>query len=132
MKAHEDKLTSERTFTRERAIGVSDSGSKKDIALPVFPQRPVRPIRWTYSSMEEGRSKFTTCCTCSISSPRAATEVATRTGHFPVRKSPSACSLSLCSRSLQNETMTCVKVNTFHLVCKQVYLIQQKVKTMQQ
>lgn len=34
---------------------------------------PVRPIRWTYSSMSLGRSKFTTCLTLLMSRPRAAT-----------------------------------------------------------
>lgn len=41
--------------------------------LPRLPTRPVRPMRWTYSSMSPGRSKLITCFTCGISSPRAAT-----------------------------------------------------------
>lgn len=93
-------LTLDRTVTRERANPPSTSGSKNDTALPTFPQRPVLPIRWTYSSMSFGRSKFTTCWTSGMSRPRAATEVATRTGHFPERKSVRASSRSLCSRSL--------------------------------
>jgi len=40
---------------------------------PRLPTRPVRPIRWTYSSMVPGRSKLMTCFTLQISSPRAAT-----------------------------------------------------------
>lgn len=45
---------------------------------PRFPTRPVRPMRWTYSSMSLGRSKLMTCFTLQISRPRAATcDVAT-------------------------------------------------------
>lgn len=101
--------TPERTLTRERATGVSDSGLKKDTARPVFPQRPVLPMRWTYSSMLLGRSKFTTCCTCSMSRPLAATDVATSTGHWPVRKSLSAFSRSRCSRSLTREEKCAIR-----------------------
>lgn len=72
----------------------------------MFPQRPVLPMRWTYSSMLLGRSKFTTCCTSGMSRPRAATDVATRTGHLPERKSARACSRSRCSRSLPDSTTT--------------------------
>ena len=43
-------------------------------------------------------SKLITYQTFSISSPLAATEVATKTGRFPQWKSPRVCSLSLCSR----------------------------------
>lgn len=43
------------------------------ILLPRFPTRPVRPIRWTYSSMSLGRSKLITCFTLEMSRPRAAT-----------------------------------------------------------
>jgi len=41
--------------------------------LPRLPTRPVRPIRWTYSSMVPGKSKLMTCFTLQMSSPRAAT-----------------------------------------------------------
>jgi len=41
--------------------------------LPRLPTRPVRPIRWTYSSIVPGRSKLITCFTLQMSSPRAAT-----------------------------------------------------------
>lgn len=40
---------------------------------PRFPTRPVRPMRWTYSSMSLGKSKLMTCFTLEMSSPRAAT-----------------------------------------------------------
>lgn len=40
---------------------------------PRFPTRPVRPMRWTYSSMSLGKSKLMTCFTLQISRPRAAT-----------------------------------------------------------
>lgn len=83
---NERQLTSASTFIRGCAIGLSAWGSKKEIALPILPQRPVRPILWTYSSIVEGRSTFITCWTFSISRPLAATDVATRTGHLPVRK----------------------------------------------
>lgn len=43
--------------------------------LPRFPTRPVRPIRWTYSSMSLGRSKLITCFTLEMSRPLAATWV---------------------------------------------------------
>ncbi len=49
------------------------------IATPSRPARPVRPMRCTYASGEDGTSKFTTCDTCSMSRPRAATSVATST-----------------------------------------------------
>lgn len=45
------------------------------VVLPRFPTRPVRPIRWTYSSMSLGRSKLITCFTLEMSRPRAATWV---------------------------------------------------------
>lgn len=48
---------------------------KNDVANPRFPTRPVRPMRWTYSSMSLGRSKFTTCFTFGMSSPLAATYI---------------------------------------------------------
>ena len=41
--------------------------------IPRFPTRPVRPMRWTYSSMSLGRSKLMTWRTLGMSSPRAAT-----------------------------------------------------------
>lgn len=41
--------------------------------LPRLPTRPVRPMRWTYSSMSLGRSKLMTCFTLEMSRPRAAT-----------------------------------------------------------
>lgn len=47
--------------------------SKHEKNSPRFPIRPVRPMRWTYSSTSLGRSKFMTCFTCGISKPRAAT-----------------------------------------------------------
>lgn len=97
-------FTLDRMVTRARASCPSESGSKKATALPVLPQRPVLPIRWTYSSMLLGRSKFTTCWTSGMSRPRAATEVATSTGHLPERKSARACSRSRCSRSLRHHT----------------------------
>ena len=62
--------------------------------------RPVRPILWTYSSISFGRSKFMTCWTFLISSPRAATFVAIRTGQRPFLKSTRASSRSLCNLSL--------------------------------
>ena len=46
---------------------------KNDVANPVWPTRPVRPIRWTYSSISLGISKLITCFTFGISKPRAAT-----------------------------------------------------------
>lgn len=47
--------------------------TKINAVLPRFPTRPVRPMRCTYSSMSLGKSKFMTCLTLEISSPRAAT-----------------------------------------------------------
>lgn len=102
--------TPERTLTSERARGVSDTGSKKDTALPMFPHRPVLPMRCTYSSMCLGMSKLTTCWTWSMSSPLAATDVATKTGHWPVRKSLRAFSRSRCSRSLWTEINVQIKL----------------------
>lgn len=112
---NEISQTPKRTLTRERAKGVSGSGSKKDTALPVFPHRPVLPMRCTYSSMSFGRSKFTTCWTSSMSNPLAATDVATSTGHWPVRKSLRAFSRSRCSRSLCTKRKKMLSIYHLHI-----------------
>src|SRR5205823_9876919 len=57
----------------------SSSGATSVKAVPVAAARPVRPTRCTYISRDEGTSKFTTCVMPSMSSPRAATSVATST-----------------------------------------------------
>lgn len=45
----------------------------KNQFIPRLPTRPVRPIRWTYSSMSLGKSKLITCFTLLMSRPLAAT-----------------------------------------------------------
>uniref|UniRef100_A0A182VF21 Uncharacterized protein n=1 Tax=Anopheles merus TaxID=30066 RepID=A0A182VF21_ANOME len=72
---------------------------KKEVAVPRLPIRPVRPMRCTYSSTSAGRSKLITCFTFGMSSPRAATAVATRIGQRPQRNRRSASSRSACVRS---------------------------------
>uniref|UniRef100_W8C5Y1 Protein cappuccino n=1 Tax=Ceratitis capitata TaxID=7213 RepID=W8C5Y1_CERCA len=72
---------------------------KNDVATPRLPIRPVRPIRCTYSSTSEGRSKLITCFTCGMSKPRAATAVATKMGQSPERKQRNASSRSFWVRS---------------------------------
>ena len=57
-----------------------------EIARPLAPARPVRPMRCTYSSPERGMSKLITRSRSSISRPRAATSVATSTLLPPWRK----------------------------------------------
>ena len=57
---------------------------KNAVAQPVLPARPVRPIRCTYSSISDGRSKLITWRTFGISNPRAATAVATKIGFWAV------------------------------------------------
>ena len=77
-------------------------GTKKEVARPSCPARPVRPIRCTYeskSSGELGRSKFTTWATPLTSIPRAATSVATKTGLRPALKAARADSRCDCERS---------------------------------
>uniref|UniRef100_A0A8W7PSX2 Uncharacterized protein n=1 Tax=Anopheles coluzzii TaxID=1518534 RepID=A0A8W7PSX2_ANOCL len=69
---------------------------KKEVAVPRLPIRPVRPMRCTYSSTSAGRSKLITCFTFGMSSPRAATAVATRIGQRPQRNRRSASSRSAC------------------------------------
>lgn len=55
---------------------------KNEVARPRFPTRPVRPMRCTYSSISLGKSKLITCFTFEMSSPLAATAVATKLGFF--------------------------------------------------
>ena len=57
--------------------------------VPRLPTRPVRPMRWTYSSMSLGKSKLTTCFTFGISKPRAAT-----CKHTPKAKHQVRCTFS--------------------------------------
>ena len=61
-------MSSTSSFTKLRFLSL-----KKDVAKPRLPIRPVRPIRCTYSSTSDGRSKLMTCFTLGISRPRAAT-----------------------------------------------------------
>ena len=58
-------------------------------AMPVRPARPVRPMRCTYTSAKWGISKLKTWEMSSMSNPRAATSVATKTLILPSRKRPS-------------------------------------------
>ena len=109
-------LASVNIFTRSATIPPSVLKSKKLVALPVFPTRPVLPILkreimvnlkdqtnmiylWTYSSTSFGMEKLMTCVTLLISKPLAATAVATRIGFLPLLKSSRACSRSSCARS---------------------------------
>lgn len=61
-------LASSKRSTRSRAR-LRLLSLKKLVAKPKFPIRPVLPIRCTYSSTSDGRSKFITCRTCGISKP---------------------------------------------------------------
>mmetsp|Transcript_63875 Transcript_63875/g.169711 ORF Transcript_63875/g.169711 Transcript_63875/m.169711 type:complete len:243 (+) Transcript_63875:819-1547(+) len=70
--------------------------------MPVFPARPVRPMRCTYasnSSGEVGKSKLITCATFGMSKPRAATSVAQRTRASPLLNAANAASRWLWLRS---------------------------------
>ena len=62
----------------------------KLIACPDFPALAVRPTRWIYVLLSGGRSKFTTISTDGISSPLAATSVATRISRLRARNFPNA------------------------------------------
>ena len=50
------KLACFKLSIKGRARGISQSMSKKLVARPRFSTRPVRPMRWTYSSMPSGKS----------------------------------------------------------------------------
>ena len=65
--------------------------------------RPVRPTRCVNSSCVSGSSKLMTRVTCSTSSPRAATFVASRIGVLPARKlRDDAVALALAEVALQH------------------------------
>ena len=49
-------LTSKRVFTSALANASSLPREKNDIAFPLLPMRPVRPILCIYSSISSGRS----------------------------------------------------------------------------
>lgn len=63
-------ISSTSSFTKFRFLSL-----KKDVAKPRLPMRPVRPMRCTYSSTSDGRSKLMTCLTLGMSRPRAATYI---------------------------------------------------------
>lgn len=71
------------SFSISRRKGTS-STSQNDIAVPLSPARPVRPIQCTYVSGMFGRLKLMTCDSSSMSIPRAAISVATRTRVAPL------------------------------------------------
>lgn len=52
----------ETTHLRSRRMLSEHCLLMKVVATPVFPQRPVRPIRCTYVSISFGMSKLITCC----------------------------------------------------------------------
>eukprot|EP00982_Pelagococcus_subviridis_P004399 29150-Pelagococcus_subviridis.AAC.2 len=68
-------------------------------AVPRFPARAVRPTLWRYDASVRGASYEITASTPAMSSPRAATSVATRWDASPTRKLSSAASLCVCDRS---------------------------------
>ena len=76
-------FASDSKSTNPGAIFIFDS-LKNEVAHPVLPARPVRPIRWTYSSTSDGKSKLITWRTFEMSNPLAATAVATRIGAWPL------------------------------------------------
>ena len=78
-------FASDSKSTNPGAIFIFDS-LKNEVAHPVLPARPVRPIRWTYSSTSDGKSKLITWRTFEMSNPLAATAVATRIGAWPLWK----------------------------------------------
>mmetsp|Transcript_1056 Transcript_1056/g.3900 ORF Transcript_1056/g.3900 Transcript_1056/m.3900 type:complete len:208 (-) Transcript_1056:779-1402(-) len=67
--------------------------------MPEAPARPVRPLRWMYVSGSFGGSLCTTSATPDMSSPRAATSVATKTWKRPLRKPSSVDSRVACGMS---------------------------------
>ena len=68
-------------------------------AQPASSPRPVRPTRWVCTSTSGVMSTLITASSCAMSSPRAATSVATSTEQLRLAKRTSTWSRSRCSRS---------------------------------
>mmetsp|Transcript_77202 Transcript_77202/g.208422 ORF Transcript_77202/g.208422 Transcript_77202/m.208422 type:complete len:224 (-) Transcript_77202:911-1582(-) len=90
-------LASRRRYLRSRRMLSEQFLLMKVVATPVFPQRPVRPMRCTYVSISLGMSKLITCCTSGKSRPLAATSVATSTSALPNLNCRTANSRSSCA-----------------------------------
>lgn len=75
-----------------------------------YPARPVRPTRWTYSSMFRGKSTLKTWVMSWTSSPRDARSVATRIRTRPVETIRNHC------YSLLEEVKPYFSTSSFHLL----------------
>ena len=67
--------------------------------MPFLSPRAVRPMRWMYCTMLDGKSTFTTFFIPWMSRPREATSVATRKSMYPFLNWSRACSRLACDFS---------------------------------
>mmetsp|Transcript_50106 Transcript_50106/g.107069 ORF Transcript_50106/g.107069 Transcript_50106/m.107069 type:complete len:204 (+) Transcript_50106:690-1301(+) len=82
-----------RSAAKWRASAVAGSSATE---MPASPCRPVRPVRWTYSRIDAGRSKWTTAESFEMWTPLPATSVQRSTFFLPDLSAESASSRSSC------------------------------------